>query len=207
MMMTRYLFALLLLAAPAPVWAQAQPVAPPPAAQPSPAPEEDGLTGEVTDESAWQDLGIAIPSFATNANQPTPANAQGTGALGLELARVVYNDLRNNGLFKPTGPDSLPRPAYEQITAPAFSTWQGRGTEMLVQGYVRAGEGGQLTVGCYLYDVQLQQERTRAGWVVSPTAWRRAGRPTGGGSSIRWRSRATPTSTACPRPAAAPRRS
>ena len=35
--------------------------------------EEEGLSGTVTDESAWQDLGIAIPSFATNANQPTPA--------------------------------------------------------------------------------------------------------------------------------------
>ncbi len=136
--------------------------------------EEEGLSGTVTDESAWQDLGIAIPAFATNANQPTPANAQGTAALGLELSRVVFNDLRNNGLFRPVGPDALPRPAYAQITAPAWSTWQGRSAEMLVHGYVRAAEGGQLTVGCYLYDVQLQQELVREGWVVAPAEWRRA---------------------------------
>ena len=52
--------------------------------------DEGGLTGSVTDDSAWQDLGIAIPSFATNRDVPTPANAQGTAALALELSRVVY---------------------------------------------------------------------------------------------------------------------
>ncbi|MBO0749214.1 MAG: Tol-Pal system protein TolB, partial [Porphyrobacter sp.] len=99
---------------------------------------------------------------------------QGTTALGLELSRVIYNDLRNNALFKPTGPDALPRPGYPQITAPDFGLWRGRGAEDVVQGYVRAGPGGQLTVGCYLYDVALGQELTRGGWVVAPADWRRA---------------------------------
>ena len=135
---------------------------------------DQGLTGEVTDESAWQDLGIAIPAFATDANRPTAANAQGTGALGIELGRVVFNDLKNNGLFKPTGPDSLPHPDYINITSPLWAVWQGRNTEMLVEGYVRAGGDGQLTVGCYLYDAKLGKELARAGWAVSPTDWRRA---------------------------------
>ncbi|MEO6040519.1 MAG: Tol-Pal system beta propeller repeat protein TolB [Croceibacterium sp.] len=167
--MRNALLTLALMTVAAPLAAQP---APPVAVQP--APNEDGLSGTVTDESAWQDLGIAIPSFATNADQPTPANAAGTGALGLELSRVVFGDLRNNGLFKPTGPDSLPRPSYPEITAPAFAAWQGRSTEMLVQGYVRTNGDGNLTVGCYLYDVALQKELTRSGWVVAPTDWRRA---------------------------------
>ena len=157
-----------LLAAPA----LAQPASAP--ATPPAADEEQGLSVTVTDESAWQDLGIAIPAFATNRNQPTAANAQGTDALGVELGRVVFNDLRNNGLFKPVGPESLPRPAYPEITAPVWGTWQGRSAEMLVQGYVRAGDDGKLTVGCYLYDVQLQQELVRQGWVVTADEWRRA---------------------------------
>ena len=136
--------------------------------------EEGGLTGSVTDDTAWQELGIAIPSFATNRDQPTPANAQGTQALGLELARVIYGDLRFNGLFRPVGPDALPEPTYGQITAPAWGTWQGRSVEMLVHGYVRANDDGRLTVGCYLYDVQLQNELVREGWVVAPSDWRRA---------------------------------
>ncbi|QZH75523.1 MAG: Tol-Pal system protein TolB [Erythrobacter sp.] len=137
-------------------------------------PDEGPLRGSVTDDSAWQDLGIAIASFATNQNAPTAANASGTGALGYELAQIVYDDLRFNGLFRPVGPDSLPRPSYPQITAPAWNTWQGRSAEMLVHGFVRANPDGQLTVGCYLYDVALQSELVREGWVVAPTDWRRA---------------------------------
>ncbi|MCP5397057.1 MAG: Tol-Pal system protein TolB [Sphingomonadaceae bacterium] len=136
--------------------------------------EEDGLSFTVTDESEWQDLGIAIPAFATDRERPTPANANGTTALGLELARVITADLKNNGLFRPVGPDALPRPGFAQITAPAWGTWSGRSAEMLVHGYVRAGADGRLTVGCYLYDVQLQSELVREGWIVPPQDWRRA---------------------------------
>ena len=152
--------------------------APPPAGtqvvQPPAPVEEQGLAVTVTDDSAWQDLGIAIPSFATNRDQPTPANTGGTSALGLELSRVIYNDLRNNGLFKPVGPDALPKPSYDQISAPAWNTWKGRSAEMLVQGYVRAEDDGRLTVGCYLYDVQLENPLVKGGWVVTPADWRRA---------------------------------
>jgi len=129
------------------VVASAQPTPPqgqPLGAQPAPGADDQGLTGEVTAEGAWQDLGIAIPAFATDANRPTPANAQGTGALGVELGRVVYNDLKNNGLFKPTGPDALPHPDYINIASPLWAVWQGRNTEMLVEGYVRGGGDGQL---------------------------------------------------------------
>ncbi len=149
------------------------PIVEPPAPVPVPQ-EEQGLAVTVTDTSEWQDLGIAIPAFATNRDQSTPANASGTEALGTELARVVFNDLRSNGLFRPVGPDALPKPTYQQISAPAYSTWQGRSAEMLVQGYVRANDDGRLTVGCYLYDVVLQNQLARDGWVVAPGDWRRA---------------------------------
>jgi TolB protein len=136
---------------------------------------DDGLLrGTVTDESAWSDIGIAIPAFATDRERPTPANEAGTGALGREVARVITANLRNNGLFKPVGPDSLPQPAFAAVRAPAYSTWSGQGAEMLVQGYVTAREDGRLVVGCYLYDVQLQQQLVREGWVVAPGDWRRA---------------------------------
>ncbi len=171
MALRTFLFAIVISFAAVP--AAAQETSAPPIEVPN-LDDEGGLTGSVTDDSAWQDLGIAIPAFATNREVPTPANSQGTTALGLELARVVFNDLRNNGLFRPVGPDALPRPTYAQITAPAWGTWQGRAAEMLVHGYVRANDDGRLTVGCYLYDVQLQQELVREGWVVAPAEWRRA---------------------------------
>jgi TolB protein len=136
--------------------------------------DEGGLEFTVTDESAWQDLGIAIPAFAADRDQPTPANRNGTAALGQEIARVITANLRNNGLFKPTGPDALPRPTFPQVTAPSWSTWNGRGAEMLVHGYVRARSDSRLVVGCYLYDVTLQDELVREGWIVAPADWRRA---------------------------------
>lgn len=135
---------------------------------------DEGLTGTVTDTSDWQNLGIAIPSFATNAEVSTPAGPGNTTALGNAVAEVIYNDLRFNGLFEPTGPAALPRPSYPQITAPSWPTWSRRDAEMLVQGYVRAEGDGKLTVGCYLYDVALQNELVREGWVVEPADWRRA---------------------------------
>ncbi len=157
----------------APLAAQTD-AAPPVSSQPSKPAEEQGLAVTVTDTSEWQDMGIAIPAFATDRDASTPANASGTRALGEELARVVYNNLRSNGLFRPVGPDALPQPGYAEISAPAWSTWQGRSAEMLVHGYVRANEDGRLTVGCYLYDVVLQNQLVREGWVVAPTDWRRA---------------------------------
>lgn len=136
--------------------------------------EQGGLSGSVSDDSDWQDLGIAIPAFATNADLPTTTSAGSTSALGQSLAQVITADLRNNGLFKPVGPDSLPRPGFEQVQAPDYGTWTGRGAEMLVQGYVRVNPDGQLTVGCYLYDVSLKQQLAKAGWTVAPGEWRRA---------------------------------
>ena len=136
--------------------------------------DEGPLRGTVTATSDWQDLGIAIPSFATDRDQPTPANADGTAALGREIARVITANLRNNGLFKPTGPDALPRPQFQQVTAPSWGSWSGRGAEMLVHGYVRARSDDRIVVGCYLYDVALRDELIREGYVVRPADWRRA---------------------------------
>lgn len=136
--------------------------------------DDGGLTGSVSDEKAWTDLGIAIPGFATDADVATPANAQGTAALGREVARVITADLKNNGLFLPVGPDALPQPGFTEIIAPVWPTWESRNADMLVHGYVRRGGDGRLTVGCYLYDIALHSELVRQGWVVEPADWRRA---------------------------------
>ncbi|MEH6723355.1 MAG: Tol-Pal system beta propeller repeat protein TolB [Qipengyuania sp.] len=136
--------------------------------------ESEGLSGTVSFDGNLDDLGIAIPGFATDRDVATPASSSGTAALGKELARVITADLRNNGLFKPTGPDALPQPSFGEITAPNWSTWSNRGAEMLVHGYVRGRSDDRLTVGCYLYDMALQQELVREGWVVPPADWRRA---------------------------------
>ena len=153
---------------------QAAPAKPAPAASAASAAADEGLTGSVTDESEWQDLGIAIPTFPTNEMLPTAADGGNTEALGRNLARVIYGDLKNNGLFKPVGPDALPAIPYGEVAAPAFPNWRARSAEMLVQGFVKAAADGRITVGCYLYDVALGSELARQGYVVKPEEWRRA---------------------------------
>jgi len=162
-----------LLALPLAASLAAQP-APAPVAPDAAAPPAEGLTGSVSDETPWQDLGIAIPTFPTDRDVPTLASAGSTAALGRALAGVITADLRNNGLFKPTGPDSLPQPSFGQVMAPDFGIWSGRGAEILVHGYVRGNADGSLTVGCYLYDVALRQQLVKGGWQVGPGEWRRA---------------------------------
>ena len=60
--------------------------------------DEGGLTGSVSYEGRLDDLGIAIPGFATDVDKPTGANAYGTGALGRELGRVVLIGDQRGGL-------------------------------------------------------------------------------------------------------------
>lgn len=129
-----------------------------------------GLSVDVTAASG-DDLKIAVPALATPAAQQTEAGA--TDALGRQIADVIATDLRGSGLFVPVGPGGLPAPDFAQINAPGYGVWRGMGAEALVQGYVRADQG-QLTIGCYLYDVTLQTELKRAGFVVAPRDWRRA---------------------------------
>ncbi len=136
---------------------------------------DDGpLRGTVTDDSVWQDLGIAITSFATDRDVATSTNAGSTAALGRALSQVIADNLKNNGLFKPSGPSGLPQPSFAQVPAPDYPVWTLRSTDMLVQGYVRARPNGRLVIGCYLYDVALKQVLGKAGWEVPPEDWRRA---------------------------------
>ncbi len=159
-----FLLAVMMFPAPALLAQQAAP-----ASTASPAEVEEDVVGSLDNDAR-----IAIPAFATNADVPTQTSAGSTSTLGFSVANVIFADLRNNGLFKPTGPSALPRPALAQVQAPDYAGWQGRGADMLVQGYVRAEAGGNITVGCYLYDVALGQQKAKAGWTVAPGEWRRA---------------------------------
>ena len=129
------------------------------------------LKVDVTAEGA-ADLTIAVPPMPTPT--PTPTVAGGTDVLGRQVAEVVAADLSRSGLFRPVGPSGVRAIPYAEVTAPAFDLWSSTGAAALVHGFVRANPDGQLTVGCYLYDVALRSELTRAGFVVAPRDWRRA---------------------------------
>ncbi|MBS0254196.1 MAG: Tol-Pal system protein TolB [Proteobacteria bacterium] len=173
-MIARLISAVLLLGA-APVLAQQIEPAPVVAAKPAAQPAADqGLTGSVSDDSNWSETGIAIPAFATQADSPTATSAGSTGPLGRAVAEIITADLKNNGLFKPTGPGALPGVPYAQVAAPDFPGWAGRGAEMLVHGAVDANPDGTLRFDCRLYDVKLEQGLVHSSWTMAPGDWRRA---------------------------------
>jgi TolB protein len=141
--------------------------------QPQPTPQE-GEGELVVDVVGGQSdpMTIAVPAMPTPASASTPAGE--TGALGRQVADIVAMDLRNSGLFRPTGPGQLPSITFPQVTAPNYGFWGGGGAQALVQGFVEANGDGSLTVGCYLFDVSAQRELTRQGFTVRPQDWRRA---------------------------------
>ena len=136
------------------------------------APAAAQLSVDVTGQ-IQNDLKIAIPAMPTQQVVSTPAGS--TDMLGEKIADVIANDLRGSGLFAPMGPAGLAKPTMPEVTAPTYERWAGMSAEALVQGFVRStGGDANITVGCYLYDVNLKQELTRQGYVVAPRDWRRA---------------------------------
>jgi TolB protein len=150
----------------APALAQA-----PPPAESSPNREGGKLVVDVVGGISAP-MAIAVPVMPTPQSTDTPAGS--TAALGRQVAQVVAGDLRGSGIFQPIGPEGVREITFGEVTSPGFDYWAGTGAAALVQGFVRANPDGQLTVGCYLYDVALGSELTRAGYVVAPRDWRRA---------------------------------
>ncbi len=115
---------------------------------------------------------VAVPALVAPSPADTPAG--NSANLGRQIAEVIASDLRASGLFEPQGPSGIRAISLAEVTAPQYDYWKGRNAEQLIEGFVRVGGDGNLTIGCYLYDVTFGSEVTRLGFVVAPGEWRRA---------------------------------
>jgi TolB protein len=115
---------------------------------------------------------VAVPSFV--APQPADTIAGNTSNLSRQIAEVISANLRSSGLFEPVGPSGLRAITLSEVTAPQYDYWKGRSADQLIEGFVKVGSDGNLTIGCYLYDVNFGNEVTRLGFVLPPAEWRRA---------------------------------
>jgi TolB protein len=158
-----------LLAAPAFAQTSNLPASSAPQGQAEPqAPPRETVTGTLVQERT----SVLITGLATPQSVATPAGT--TASLGTQIAAVIAADLERSGLYAPRGPDGLRAISMGEVTAPQFAGWRNTGAENLVHGFVRADAAGNLTVGCYLYDMALGTELARQGFVVQPRDWRRA---------------------------------
>jgi TolB protein len=120
---------------------------------------------EVVGGSVRDAITIAIPAMPTEGADPS---------LGQNISGVIASDLRATGRFLPLGPAGIAGYGIAQADAPAFGNWRSLGAQQLVTGFVRPSGGGQVTVGCYLYDVGAGRELVRQGFAVTADNWRRA---------------------------------
>jgi TolB protein len=118
------------------------------------------------------DIRIAVPAFVSPQSVDTPAG--NTTNLARQISEVITANLRSSGLFEPVGPSGVRAITLAEVTAPQYADWKAKNFEQLIEGFVKVGADGNLTVGCYLYDVNFGQEETRLGFVVPPKEWRRA---------------------------------
>ncbi|NCP12016.1 MAG: Tol-Pal system protein TolB [Sphingomonadales bacterium] len=161
------LFAVAVASLPASI--QAQELPPAPSSPPPQQTPRETVTGSIGNERSV----IAVPALATPQAMSTAAGD--TATLGRQIGDVIASDLDRSGLYRPLGPGSVRAITFAEVTAPQLPYWRGSSSaEMLVQGFVRADNAGNLTVGCYLYDVALGTELVRQGYVVQPADWRRA---------------------------------
>lgn len=163
----RFLTGAFLLMLSAAAAAQSESQAPAPGAA-SQAPPRETVQGDREQDRA----SIIIPALTTPESVATPAGT--TTSLGNQIADVIAADLERSGLYAPRGPSGVRAISMAEVTAPQFAGWRQTGAESLVHGFVRADAAGNLTVGCYLYDMALGTELARQGFVVQPRDWRRA---------------------------------
>jgi TolB protein len=106
---------------------------------------------------------IAIPDLA----------GTGEGArLGRDIARVIQNNLRNSGLFRPVDRQAFIQTPESAAQTPRFQDWRVIGAQALVTGRV-LDQGGQLRVEFRLWDVLPEAQLQGTAFTAPAASWRR----------------------------------
>jgi TolB protein len=96
----------------------------------------------------------------------------GAGDTAATIAGVIANDLAHSGYFKPLPPESFIEQIGSFDAVPQFASWKQVQAKDLVVGQVTL-EGGKMSVGFKLYDVNTGQLITGTSFTASPKVARR----------------------------------
>ena len=108
---------------------------------------------------------IAIP--------PLSGNGGDTERLGIDIAAVITNNLRNSGLFRPIDQAAFISAKGGNPDVPAWQNWSVIGSQALVTGKVEQAGGGQVRVEFRLWDILPQQQIQGTAYTTSVANWRR----------------------------------
>jgi TolB protein len=109
---------------------------------------------------------VAIPAFVSLGGGATQGYAE-------DMARVISDNLRYSGLFRPVNPAAFLQQFGSAGEAPRFPDWKGIGSDLLVVGQIRPAGPGQLQVDFRLYDVLAQNQMTGFSYATEASNWRR----------------------------------
>jgi TolB protein len=140
-------------------------VAPGVFATPLPAFAQQAAQGAVIDitRARTDPIPVAIPDLAGG----------GDGArVGRDIARVIQNNLRNSGLFRPVDRQAFIQTPESAAQTPRFQDWRVIGAQALVTGRV-VEQGGQLRVEFRLWDVLPEAQLQGTAFTAPAANWRR----------------------------------
>jgi TolB protein len=106
---------------------------------------------------------IAVPDFAGSGE---------AGRVGREIARVVLNNLRNSGLFRPVERAAYIQTAEAAASAPRFQDWRVINAQALTTGRADL-QGDRLRVEFRLWDVLPEQQIQGTAFTAPLGNWRR----------------------------------
>jgi TolB protein len=109
-----------------------------------------------------QPMPIAIPDFAGAGGQ-----------VGVDIAKVVSDDLERSGLFAPINHQAFIQDSASLQQGPHFQDWRVLNAQALVSGAAQAAANGQLQVQFRLWDVFGETQMTGFQYNAAQSNWRR----------------------------------
>ncbi len=125
---------------------------------PADAQQPQGAVIDIT-RARTDPIPIAIPDLAGDSR-------------GRDIARVIQNNLRNCGLFRPVDRQAFIQTPESAAQTPRFQDWRVIGAQALVTGRV-IDQGGQLRVEFRLWDVLPEQQLQGTAFTAPAANWRR----------------------------------
>lgn len=126
--------------------------------------------------SAWSQASIDITRARTDPIPIAVPDLAGTSAegqrFGRDIARVIQNNLRSSGLFRPVERPGFVQTPEASAAAPRFQDWRVSGSQALVTGRAEP-QGGNLRVEFRLWDVQPEAQIQGTAFTAPAANWRR----------------------------------
>ena len=110
---------------------------------------------------------IAIPNFYGT-------NGSDSINLGIQIAKIVADDLQRSSLFRPLDKNAFPQTPEQLYKETKLASWRGGGSDLLAVGQVTV-TGKNASISFRLWDVQTEQQMTGVLLTSETTNWRRVG--------------------------------